>query len=80
MIEEKGVEGMEEEIATIEPNVEIEGRGSMMGKEEEGKLSCRFHSIMLFKHLFAKLFRGSGSFYNRSTLHVHKEFCSALKF
>ena len=41
MIEEKGVEGMgetEEEIAMIVPNVEIEGRGSMMGKEEEGEL------------------------------------------
>ena len=41
MIEEKGVEGMggtEEEIAMIEPNVEIEARGSMMGKEEEGEL------------------------------------------
>ena len=44
-IEEKGVEGMggmEEEIAMIEPNVEIEARGSMMGKEEEGELSWRF--------------------------------------
>ena len=44
MIEEKGVEGMggmEEEIALIEPNVEIEGRGSMMGKEGEGELSWR---------------------------------------
>ena len=46
MIEEKGVEGMggtEEEIAMIEPNVEIEGRGSMKGKEEEGELSWGFH-------------------------------------
>ena len=46
VIEEKGVEGMggtEEEIAMIEPNVEIEGRGSMKGKEEEGELSWGFH-------------------------------------
>ena len=45
MIEEKGVEGMggtEEEIAMIELNVEIEGRGSMMGNEGEGELSLRF--------------------------------------
>jgi len=46
VIEEKGVEGMgetEEEIAMIEPNVEIEARGSMMGKEEEVSLNVGEH-------------------------------------
>merc|ERR1719273_2784685 len=34
---------MEEEIAMIELNVEIEGRGSMMGKEEEVSLNVGVH-------------------------------------